>query len=101
MSLVTVSLGKARSSFQVQLFGSSISPATENVHSSSDTRGVGPADRTGKSETTCCPGGTPALETLPRRLPRNPRQRNPIRPPCLATHPRYHASLPPPPPPHP
>src|SRR5436853_6416725 len=62
MSLVTVSEGSAWSSFQVQRFGSSISPSMVKVHSSRLTRGVGPADRTGKSVTTYWPGGTRELE---------------------------------------
>src|ERR1700674_2951520 len=78
MSLVTVSLGSARNSFHVHRFGSSISPAMVNVHWSSDTRGVGPAERTGESLTTCCPGDTRELETLSRRLPLNPREIKPI-----------------------
>src|SRR5258708_11757121 len=43
-------------------------------HGPRDTRGVGPADRTGKSPTTCCPGGTRELDTLSRRRPLNPRE---------------------------
>src|SRR6266851_8189709 len=77
MSLVTVSAGSAESSFHVHLFGSSISPSMEKVHWSMLTCGVGPADSTGKSATTYWPGGTRELETLSRRLPRNPRETNP------------------------
>src|SRR5207245_11330985 len=51
MSLVTVSDGRARSSFHVQRLGSSISPSIENDHWSRFGRGVGPAERTGKSLT--------------------------------------------------
>src|SRR5258708_19859444 len=43
-------------------------------HGPRDTGGVGPADRTGKSPTTCCPGGTRELDTLSRRRPLNPRE---------------------------
>src|SRR2546423_4298267 len=39
-------------------------------------RGVGPADRTGKSLTTCWPGGTREELTSVRRLPLNPRDMN-------------------------
>src|ERR1700682_2944330 len=78
MSLLTVSAGSARNSFQVQRFGSSTSPSMVNVPGPSDPRGVGPAERTGKSLTTYCPGGTRELETLSRRLPLKPREMNPI-----------------------
>src|SRR5437879_4103754 len=80
MSLVTVSDGSAMSSFQVHRFGSSISPSMVKVHLSRFTRGVGPADRTGKSVTTYCPGGTRELEATSRRLPRKPREMNPTGP---------------------
>src|SRR3989475_2630284 len=78
MSLITVSDGSAASSFHVQRLGSSISPSMEKVHWSRLTRGVGPADSTGKSLTTYCPGGTWELEAASRRLPRKPREMNPI-----------------------
>src|SRR5438093_5945450 len=78
MSLVTVSVGRAWNSFQVQRLGSSISPSMENVHRSTSTRGVGPAERTGKSVTKYCPGGTRGLDAVSRRLPRNPRETNPM-----------------------
>src|SRR5258708_9454462 len=73
MSLVTSSAGSLRKSSQVHFLGSSISPSTTNVHSAKATRGVGPAERTGKSLTTYCPGGTRELLEVSRRLPRNPR----------------------------
>src|SRR6266852_5693129 len=74
MSLVTSSAGSLRNSSQVHFLGWSISPSTTNVHSDSATRGVGPAERTGKSLTTYCPGGTRELLAVSRRLPRNPRE---------------------------
>src|SRR5713226_1309139 len=74
MSLVTSSAGSARNSSQVHFLGSSISPSTTNVHSGKPTRGVGPAERTGKSFTTYCPGGTRELLAVSLRLPRNPRE---------------------------
>src|SRR3954469_24201955 len=49
----------------------------EKVHWSRLTRGVGPAERTGKSVTTYCPGGTRELDAVSRRLPLNPRDTNP------------------------
>src|SRR5207247_3903688 len=74
MSFVTVSVGRAWNSFQVQRLGSSISPSMENVHWSTSTRGVGPADRTGKSVTTYCLGGTRELDAVAGRFPVNPRK---------------------------
>src|SRR6266480_1311681 len=79
MSLVTVSVGRAWNSFQVQRLGSSISPSMLKVHWSRLTRGVGPAERTGKSVTTYWPGGTRELEAVSRRFPLKPRETNPIR----------------------
>src|ERR1700674_2141026 len=78
ISTVTVSLGSFRNSSQVHRLGSSNSPTIENVHSATGTRGVGPADRTGKSLTTCWPGGTRELLDGSARLPRNPREMNAI-----------------------
>src|ERR1700730_3328333 len=78
MSTVKLSLGSLRNSSHVHRFGSSTSPTIDSVHSDSGTRGVGPADRTGKSLTTCWPGGTRELSAPSRRLPRNPRETNPI-----------------------
>src|SRR5690348_14813594 len=91
MSLVTFSVGSAMNSFQVQRFGSSISPSMEKVHWSTLTRGVGPAERTGQSVTTYCPGGTRELEAVSRRLPRNPREMNPISQPLSLFPPASHA----------
>ena len=62
MSVVSFSDGSARNSSQVQLFGSR-PPSIENVHLGSDVRGVGPADRTGKSRVTYWPGGTRSAGT--------------------------------------
>src|SRR6266567_3343789 len=73
MSLVTCSVGSLRNSSHVQLLGLSISPSTTKLHSAKGIRGVAPADRTGKSWTTYCPGGTRELLAVSRRLPRNPR----------------------------
>jgi hypothetical protein len=57
MSTVTVSLGSAWNSVQVQLAGD-WPPSIENVQLVSAVCGVGPADRTGKSLVTYWPGGT-------------------------------------------
>src|SRR6266851_8937170 len=73
MSLVTSSAGSLRNSSQVHFLGSSISPSTTKVHSDEATRGVGPAERTGKSFTTYWPGGTRELLAMSLFLPRNPR----------------------------
>src|ERR1043165_5507116 len=78
MSLVIASAGSDWNSFHVQRRGSSISPSIVNVHWSRLTRGVGPAERTGKSVTRYCPGGTRELEVVSRRLPLNPLETNPI-----------------------
>src|SRR3989442_3476173 len=78
MSLVTVSDGRARSSFHVQRLGSSISPSIENDHWSRFGRGVGPAERTGKSLTRYWPGGRRELDAVSRRRPLKPREMNPI-----------------------
>src|SRR5437879_12692248 len=88
MSFVSVSDGKARSSFHVQRLGSSIWPSMEKVHWSAFTRGVGPAESTGKSVTTYWPGGTRELEGAARRLPRKPREMTPIRGHCGACPPQ-------------
>jgi hypothetical protein len=53
MSAVMVSAGSARNSGQVQDFFVWPPWVTENVQSSDGVRGVGPADRTGKSSVTC------------------------------------------------
>ena len=58
MSFVTVSLGSARNSSQLQRSGSSTSPSIEKLQLSSGRCGVGPAESTGKSEVTYWPGGT-------------------------------------------
>src|SRR5262245_37098853 len=45
---------------------------TVNSHWSNGTRGVGPADKTGKSVVTYCPGGSFSSSTL--RRPEKPRE---------------------------
>ena len=69
--LVTFSLGSARNSSHVQLFGSSPPPSTVNAHSASGVCGVGPAESTGKSSVRYCPGGTRsgALRVPVREIP--------------------------------
>jgi hypothetical protein len=68
-STVTVSLGRAVNSFQVQKCDWPTAPSTVNSHRSNRTLGVGPADSTGKSLSTYCPGGTRAASTSMRRRP--------------------------------
>ncbi len=72
MSVVMSSVGSARNSSQVQLFGS-LPPWIENVQFDSGVCGVGPADRTGKSSVTSWPGG-PRPSGAARRLPWKPRE---------------------------
>src|SRR6266478_5466857 len=72
MSVVSVSVGRARNSSQVQLFASR-PPVMENDQRDNAVCGVGPADKTGKSLVTYCPGGTrPAGASS--RLRRKPRE---------------------------
>src|SRR4051794_19058082 len=73
MSTVTVSEGSAVNSSHVHDTGSSTAPLIKKLHSSSGVCGVGPADSTGKSRTTCWPGGTRAGSTSTWRL-RKPRE---------------------------
>src|SRR2546425_1608833 len=72
MSVVSVSVGRARNSSHVQLLVSR-PPEIENVHFDSWVCGVGPADRTGKSLVTYCPGGTRSAGAA-SRLRRKPRE---------------------------
>src|SRR5258708_15317500 len=74
MSTVISSCGSAWNCSHVQLRGWSISPSMVSIQRSSGMRGVGPAESTGKSLTTCWPGGTRAALTSVRRLPLNPRE---------------------------
>src|SRR5262249_13522302 len=87
MSTVTSSAGSARNSSHVQRRGSSTSPLTVKSHRSSAVYGVGPADKTGKSPVTYCPGGTRPAGASSRR-PRKPREMiGGIIPTTLADHP--------------
>src|SRR5216683_377213 len=78
MSTVTVSLGNARSSSHDQDTGSSTAPRIVKLHDSRGRCGVGPAESTGKSSVTYCPGGTRAGSTDARLLPVKPREMRPI-----------------------
>src|SRR5215510_6029853 len=72
MSTVTVSVGNSRNDFQLQRRKTSIPSSIVNSHRSKEMRGVGPADKTGKSVVRYCPGGNSASVAL--RLPKNPRE---------------------------
>src|SRR5215212_11946658 len=75
ISTVTVSLGSAWNSSQVQRRDGCAAPLMAKSHCASGVRGVGPAERTGKSGVRYCPGGTrPATAGSSRRRPRNPRE---------------------------
>src|SRR5215210_798320 len=79
MSRVISSDGRARNSSHDHVFGLSTSPSIEKLHSESGVRGVGPAERTGKPSTRYCPGGTRSeAPSGCRRLPRQPREMNPL-----------------------
>src|SRR5207302_1830495 len=92
MSTVTVSLGRARSSSHPHERRSSTAPSMVKLHRSSGRFGVGPADRTGKSFTTYCPGGTRDGSMSVRRRPRKPREIGAIAPPPLETMPSDEAA---------
>src|SRR3954470_1231808 len=82
MSFVRVSDGSARNPSHVHATGSA-PPSIVSFHSSSAVCGVGPAERTGKSSVTYCPGGKRPLSS-PRPRPRKPRETMPMRPVCHA-----------------
>src|SRR4051794_18674315 len=84
MSTVKVSCGSARNSSHVQRAAASTAPSTVKVQSAVLILGVGPADSTGKSSTTYCPGGTREGSTSGRRRPLNPRETCPMRRPYRA-----------------
>src|SRR5450759_1297257 len=66
--------GSRRNSSHVQLTGSPTRPSTRNVQSANGERGVGPAERTGKSWVTYWPGGTRPAVSGARRLPEKARE---------------------------
>src|SRR5438270_2480084 len=76
MSTAISSCGSLRNSSHVHFRGSSISPTMLNDQPARSGLGVGPAESTGKSVTTCWPGGTRELLASSRLLPRNPREMN-------------------------
>src|SRR5579863_8563101 len=70
MSVVIGTEGSALNSGQFHLRISPVSDVSVNSQSSRRTRGVGPAESTGKSSVRYCPGGR--LASLLRRRPTNP-----------------------------
>src|SRR3954453_10690112 len=89
MSTVNVSDGSALNSAHGHDTGLSTAPLIKKLHSSSGVCGVGPADSTGKSRTTCCPGGTRAGSKSSRR-PWKPREISDIGVPFRLARPAAH-----------
>src|SRR5262249_39060001 len=80
-STVKISVGMSRIDFKSHRRKTSVPLAIVNSHWSSGTRGVGPADRTGKSVVRYCPGGSFTSPLL--RRPEKPREMMDIlRSPC-------------------
>src|SRR3954468_168500 len=75
-STVKVSVGKSRNDFQSHLRRTFVPSSITNSQRSSDTCGVGPADKTGKSVVRYCPGGSFTSAAL--RRPEKPREIMPI-----------------------
>src|SRR5690242_20678560 len=73
MSTLSVSDGSATNSSYDHDTGFSTSPRTAKVHVSSGERGFGPAENSGKSRVTYCPGGTRS-DSPCGRLPWKPRE---------------------------
>src|SRR5262244_2162279 len=71
-STVTVSAGNSRNDFQFHRRKMSVPSSIVNSHWSKGTCGVGPADKTGKSVVTYCPGGSFSSPAL--RRPEKPRE---------------------------
>src|SRR5678815_295253 len=65
-STVKLSVGKLRNDFQSHRRKTLVPSVIVNSHWSSDTRGVGPADKTGKSVVRYCPGGSFTSASLRR-----------------------------------
>src|SRR5215472_10328710 len=71
-STAKVSVGKSRNDSQSHLRRTFVPSSITNSQRSSDTRGVGPADKTGKSVVRYCPGGS--FTSAAVRRPENPRE---------------------------
>src|SRR5215831_16045610 len=76
MSTVMVSAGNSRNDFQFHRRKTSVPSSIVNSHLSRGTRGVGPADRTGKSVVRYWPGSSFASDAL--RRPEKPREMVPM-----------------------
>src|SRR5918994_1237773 len=72
MSRVILVCGRARNSAQVQRFTGRGPTLIVNDQSPSETRGVGPAERTGKLSVTDCPGGIRSASSGAGRRPVKP-----------------------------
>src|ERR1700751_4351108 len=77
ISTVMVSVGNSRNDFQSHFRRIFLPSSITNSHWSSDTCGVGPADKTGTSVVRYCPGGSFTSAAL--RRPVKPREMVPIR----------------------
>src|SRR6266576_3221626 len=75
-STVIFSLGKLRKDFQSHRCKTFLPSSMTNSHLSRGMRGVGPADKTGKSVVRYCPGGN--LPSAALRRPEKPREIIPI-----------------------
>src|SRR5262245_2190913 len=73
MSRVICVTGRRMKSLHDQLLTGRGPACSVKRQSASATCGVGPADRTGKSVVTNCPGGRRPGAAAPRPLPLNPR----------------------------
>jgi hypothetical protein len=71
-STTKVSVGKSRNAFQSHLRRTFVPSSITNSQRSSDTCGVGPADKTGKSVVRYCPAGSFTSAAL--RRPEKPRE---------------------------
>src|SRR5215469_6256771 len=87
ISVVMRSAGSSRNAFQFHVFKTWEPSSIVNSHCSSETRGVGPADNTGKSVVRYWPGGS--LASCDVRLPEKPREMIAI----VLLHSRYPCTL--------
>src|SRR5665647_1380723 len=74
MSRVIVSCGNASNSVQLHVALFPPAPMSEKLQRSSGVCGVGPAESTGKSRVSYCPGGSFAARPASGRRPRKPRE---------------------------
>src|SRR3954464_8510122 len=74
MSVVIFSRGSFWNSSHVHRADLPVTPVNVKSHFSTGLRGVGPAERTGKSRVSYWPGGSRDAASLLDRRPRNPRE---------------------------